>query len=115
MAVVWCPTDKMTKDFLTKLNQGSIFKRFRDLVMGIMPQTDPNNVNRTPEIKSRLRKLINNKIRSGRHDKYHKLPQECVADRLTDGGQNRIRIKTGKTVFESQKTVSQISIQRGME
>ena len=33
----------MTGDLLTKLNQGYIFKRFRDLIMGFMPQTDPNN------------------------------------------------------------------------
>ena len=42
MAVEWCPTDETTGDFLTKPNQGSIFKRFRDLIMGVMPQTDPN-------------------------------------------------------------------------
>ena len=33
----------MTGVFLTKPNQGSIFKRFRDLIMVSMPQTDPNN------------------------------------------------------------------------
>ena len=28
---------------LEKSNQGSIFKRFRDLVVGVMPEIDPNN------------------------------------------------------------------------
>ena len=83
--------------------------------MGVIPQTDPNNRKITTERKIKLRKVSKSKRRSERRDKYHKLPQECVADRLTDGGQNRIRIKTGKIVFESQKPVIQISIQRGME
>ena len=32
--VVYCPTDKMVADFFTKPLQGSIFKKFRALVMG---------------------------------------------------------------------------------
>ena len=43
MSVEWCPTDEMTRNLLKKSNQGSIFKRFRDLVVGVMPQIDPNN------------------------------------------------------------------------
>ena len=53
--------------------------------------------------------------RSGQHDKYHKRPQECVAYRPMGGDQNRIRIKTVKTGLESQRSVSQISIQWDME
>ena len=105
----------MTGDFLTKLNQGSIFNNFRDLVMGVVPQTDPNKGNRTTERKRKLRKVIIIKRRSGQRDKYHKRPQECVANQRTDSDQNRIRIKTGKTGFESQIYLSQRSIQRYME
>ena len=36
----------------------------------------------------------------------------CIADRRTDGDQNRIRIEGG---FESQRSVSQRSIQRDIE
>ena len=32
--VVYCPADKMVADFFTKPLQGSIFKKFRDSVMG---------------------------------------------------------------------------------
>jgi hypothetical protein len=32
--VVWCPTDKMIADFLTKPLQGKVFAEFRDLLMG---------------------------------------------------------------------------------
>ena len=46
MSVEWCPTGEITRGFLTKPNQVSIFKIFRDLVMGFMPQTDPSKGNR---------------------------------------------------------------------
>ena len=36
-------TGEMTKYLLTKPNQGYIFKRFRDLIMGIIHQTEPSN------------------------------------------------------------------------
>jgi hypothetical protein len=37
LLVVWCPTDKMIADFLTKPLQGKVFKKFRDLLMGAVP------------------------------------------------------------------------------
>ena len=43
MSVECCTTDKMNRDFLNKPNQGYILKRFIYLIMGFMPQTDPNN------------------------------------------------------------------------
>ena len=42
MSVEWYPTGEMTGYFLTKTNKGYIFKRFRELVMGVMSQTDPS-------------------------------------------------------------------------
>ena len=51
--------------------------------------------NRATEIKIKLRKVSKSNKRSGQRDRYHKHPQECVADQRTDGDQNRIRIKTG--------------------
>ena len=39
--VEWCPTGSMTGDFLTKPLQGSAFRKFRDLLMGVVPQPDP--------------------------------------------------------------------------
>ena len=38
--VRWCPTSLMTGDFFTKPLQGALFKRFRDLIMGVMPHPD---------------------------------------------------------------------------
>jgi len=32
--VEWCPTNQMVADFMTKPLQGTIFKKFRDLIMG---------------------------------------------------------------------------------
>ncbi len=34
LRVVWCPTDKMIADFLTKPFQGKAFVKFWDLLMG---------------------------------------------------------------------------------
>ena len=34
--VQWCPTKDMVADFMTKPLQGSLFKKFRDLIMGAM-------------------------------------------------------------------------------
>ena len=39
--VEWCSTGEMTRDLLTKPNQGSIFRRFRDLGMGFVPKNRP--------------------------------------------------------------------------
>ena len=41
VSVAWCPTDDMTGDFFTKTNQGALFRRFRDLIMGVVAQPDP--------------------------------------------------------------------------
>jgi hypothetical protein len=34
LRVVWCPTDEMIADFLTKPIQGKAFVKFQDLLMG---------------------------------------------------------------------------------
>ena len=34
--VEWCPTKDMVADFMTKPLQGSLFKKFRDLIMGAL-------------------------------------------------------------------------------
>jgi hypothetical protein len=38
--VEWCPTKQMVADFMTKPLQGSIFKKFRDLIMGSLPMDE---------------------------------------------------------------------------
>ena len=37
LTVVWCPTEKMIADFLTKPLQGRMFNQFRDVLMGAVP------------------------------------------------------------------------------
>ena len=56
MAVEWCPTDEMTGFFLTKPNQGSIFKRLGNLIMGVMPQIDLNNGKQDKRKKNKTKK-----------------------------------------------------------
>ena len=43
VTVNWCSTYDMTKYFFTKPHQGSLFRRFRDMVMGVVRQPDPVN------------------------------------------------------------------------
>ena len=55
MSVEWCPTDKMTRDFLTKRKYEYSFKRFRDLIVGVMnhnlwPSYWASRINVWPEI-----------------------------------------------------------------
>ena len=45
VTVDWCPTYDMTGDFFTKPNQGSLFRRFRDMIMGVVMQPDPGKGN----------------------------------------------------------------------
>ena len=41
LSVEWCPTGDMVGDFCTKPTQGALFRRFRDMIMGVdMMQTD---------------------------------------------------------------------------
>jgi hypothetical protein len=37
LSVEWCPTGDMIGDFMTKPLQGALFRRFRDLLMGVHP------------------------------------------------------------------------------
>ena len=43
LMVVWCPTEKMIADFLTKPLQGTVFNQFRDLLMGAVPMWYDSN------------------------------------------------------------------------
>ena len=42
--VEWCPTAEMVADFMTKPQQGSTFKKFRDLIMGALPRREVSKV-----------------------------------------------------------------------
>ena len=41
MSVEWCPKGEMAGDFLTKPNQGALFKRFSDVIICVVDQPDP--------------------------------------------------------------------------
>ena len=43
--VYWCPTNDMTGYFFTKPNKRSLFRRFRDIIMGVLRQPDPRKSN----------------------------------------------------------------------
>jgi hypothetical protein len=41
LKVEWCPTGDMIGDFMTKPNQGTLFTKFRDQIMGVVPAKNP--------------------------------------------------------------------------
>ena len=41
VSVVWCPTGDMIADYATKPLQGSLFKKFRDQIMGVISTIGP--------------------------------------------------------------------------
>jgi len=42
--VEWCPTKQMVADFMTKPLQGSAFRNFRNLIMGLLSMKEAANV-----------------------------------------------------------------------
>ena len=40
----WCPTGEVIADFLTKPLQGAMFRKFRDLLMGVVPTVNTNKL-----------------------------------------------------------------------
>ena len=56
VSVKWCPTEDMTADFWTKPLQGALFRRFRDLIMGVTSQPDPRKSKPTSKSKTKARK-----------------------------------------------------------
>jgi hypothetical protein len=63
LSVEWCPTGKMIADYMTKPVQGTLFKQFRDYIMGVN-KSSLNNVMIPPVLGS----------------------QECVGDFSDDFG-----------------------------
>ena len=50
LKVEWCPTDEMIADFWTKPNQGSLFRKFRDRIMGVeQPKDSGSRSSRKPK------------------------------------------------------------------
>jgi hypothetical protein len=41
VSLVWCPTGDMIRDFMTKPLQGTLFWKFRDQILGVVPAQDP--------------------------------------------------------------------------
>ena len=57
--VLYCPTGKMLADFFTKPLQGSLFRFFRDIIMGYTSITEI--LDEHPKIKERVENLKNYK------------------------------------------------------
>ena len=61
VSIVWCPTGDMIADYATKPLQGALFKKFCDMLMGVVPAEDPETAKfktkpKNSEPASRLKK-----------------------------------------------------------
>jgi hypothetical protein len=65
--VEWCPTKDMVADFLTKPLQGSLFKKFRDLIMGSLPLEEAKKL-----------VTLDTVSKGSRSGADGRAPQECV-------------------------------------
>ena len=77
VSVAWYPTDDMTGDFFTKPNHGALFRRFRDLIMGVVAHPDPG-----PGKSKKVRTSARSKSANDKGDQVKPAgktwPQECV-------------------------------------
>lgn len=46
LEIGWCPTEDMIGDYATKPVQGSLFRKFRDMIMGVVPPKSPSSKKR---------------------------------------------------------------------
>ena len=89
LKVEWCPTGDMIADFMTKPLQGGLFKKFRDLIMGIKPVDSDSMIRSQPS---------STKIKNRRGTSLASVdmptPQECLGgctpkDIVTGGTSNK--------------------------
>ncbi len=73
--VEWCPTKEMVADFMTKPLQGSAFKKFRDLIMGLLSIKEANKLVTRDTVPGTNHKKIGARLDSA--------PQECVGSSRT--------------------------------
>jgi hypothetical protein len=85
LSVEWCPTGDMTSDFMTKPNQGALFRKFRDQIMGVVPAQDPGPGK--PKVSKPVRKT-NVSGMGKRRKEGDGNPQECVRVRTKNPSPN---------------------------
>ena len=83
VSIKWHPTKKMVADHATKPVQGTLFKRFRDLIMGVIPLND-SSTSKEKKLKD-LDNKDDTKEKPGKGNKkclapQKEVPQECIGD-----------------------------------
>ena len=69
--VEWCPTGAMIGDFATKPLQGALFKKFRDLIMGVAPISSA---------RAEIQKIVKDAFSNNGLAPQKEVPQECVGE-----------------------------------
>ena len=79
VTIDWCPTGDMVGDYATKPLQGALFKRFRDLIMGVVPVHDSGaNKSEPKELGSKDNKKKKASKAKDSSVPQKEVPQECV-------------------------------------
>jgi hypothetical protein len=109
MTVEWCPTGEMTTDYLTKPNQGALFTKFRDRLMGVVPAEQDGCVKpkvskkkNVPHKSGGSSKKVK-KVKKARLDVPHKgggSPQECVRVRASGSNDRSWKLTPKQTTTE---------------
>ena len=61
ISIKWCPTGDLVSDFLTKPTQGALFRKFRDVIMGVVPHQEPGpGKTKTKSHKEGVKKVVHN-------------------------------------------------------
>jgi hypothetical protein len=87
VSIVWRPTGDMIGDYATKPLQGSLFRKFRDQLMGVTPAQDPGPGKTDSGVgkrETRKTKPSKGKVKSLVPPGKKEAPQECVRSRIRD-------------------------------
>jgi hypothetical protein len=119
VSLVWCPTGDMIGDFMTKPLQGTLFRKFRDQIMGVVPAQDPGPgkaITKIDELNTHtVKPTKGNELKPSRGKMYNLVPHRSVLGEVTQTKDGRsknltrtrnIPPKCNKQVTSKQQTRS---------
>ena len=105
LKVEWCPTGDMIADFMTKPLQGALFKKFRDLIMGVK-ELDSGSMTRSQSPSTKIK----NRRGTSMASVDMPTPQECLGGRtpkdMVTGGTSNKRLANEWTVVSRRRRSS---------
>ena len=62
--IIHCPTERMIADYYTKPLQGSLFRKMRDILMGLTPFPDEERVGLSEKVSTKIDNKVNAESKS---------------------------------------------------